>query len=125
MAEVVNGLAAAGVYEDGRMLEIRLVGASVEEALAMDTSLIEERTASGDLVGAWAGYAKRSATVDVATGRVTLACYLDIDGAGAACDALAKRNAVLEAANADLQAQLDELAGAFDELVAMTLGEEA
>lgn len=124
MAEVVNGLDAAAVREDGRSLCIELIGASVEEALAMDTSVIEERTSAGDLVRAWAGYAKRSATVDAATGRVTLACYLDADGAGAACDALAKRNAELEAANADLQEQVDELAGAFEELVSMTLGEE-
>lgn len=83
-----NGLKAYDYAANGPDLVI-VLGCTMEEALAMDTASIEVRTDAGDLAEVFAGYSKRSATVDVATGRVTLSLYLDTEGAGPAVSALA------------------------------------
>lgn len=118
----INGLTAYDYQSSGNDLAL-ILGCGVSEALAMDTALIEVKTDQGSLVETFAGYAKRSATVDAATGRVTLLCYLDKDGAGAAVDALAKELAASKEANADLQAQLAEQAAAIRELAELVGGE--
>lgn len=120
----INGLTAYDYQSSGNDLAL-ILGCGVNDALAMDTSIIEVKTDQGSVVETFAGYVKRSATVDAATGRVTLLCYLDKDGTGAAVDALAKELAASKAQNASLQAQISEQAAAIKELAALIKGEQA
>ena len=118
----INGLIAYDYQSNGGDLAL-VLGCSVEEALGMGTSIIEVKTDQGSTVETFAGYVKRSATVDAVTGRVTLLCHLDTDGTGAAVDALAKELAASKAQNADLRAQLIEQAAAIRELAELIGGE--
>lgn len=120
----INGLIAYDYQSNGNQLAL-VLGCTVDQALKMDVSRVEVKTDAGDLVEAFAGYAKRSATVDATTGRVTLLCQLDTDGSGAALNALAQELAASKAQNASLQAQLTEQAAAIKELAALIKGEQA
>lgn len=120
----INGLTAYDYQSNGNQLAL-VLGCTVDQALGMDVSRVEVKTDAGDLVEAFAGYAKRSATVDATTDRVTLLCQLDTDGSGAALNALAQELAASKAQNASLQAQLSEQAAAIKELAALIKGERA
>ncbi len=120
----INNVKAYDYQMQGNTLAL-ILGCTVDQALGMDTSRIEVRTDDGDLVEAFAGFAKQSATVDANTGRVTLLCQLDADGSGAALNALSQDLAAAKAENASLQAQLAEQAAAIRELAALIKGEQA
>lgn len=119
---LINNVKAYDYRKSGGELAL-VLGCSVDEALAMDSALLNVTTDDGDFVEAFAGYAKRSATVDATTGRVTLLCYLDSDGSGAAVAALAQELSAAKAENADLQAQIAEQAAAIRELAELVGGE--
>ena len=120
----INNVKAYDYQLQGSALAL-ILGCTVDQALGMDTSRIEVRTDDGDLVEAFAGFAKQSATVDANTGRVTRLCQLDADGSGAALNALSQDLAAAKAENASLQAQLAEQAAAIRELAALIKGEQA
>lgn len=110
----INGVTAYDYTQAGNDLAL-VLGCTVDEALAMNTAIIEVRTDAGDLVETYAGYTKRSATIDAITGRVTLSLFAAGDGTAAAVDALAKQAA-------DMQAKLDKQAAAIEELSIIATG---
>lgn len=112
---LINGIKATHNYVQGDLLHL-VLECTAEEALAMDTAHVKVTTDAGDLAQEYIGWAKQSATVDATTGRVTLVCYRDEDGAGAAVSALASELIAEKARNADLQAQVEEQAQAIEEL---------
>ena len=120
----INNITAYDYYLQNENSLVLILGCSVDEALKIDTSLLEVKTDDGNLVEAFGGYRKRSAAIDIDTGRVSLLCYLDTDGSGAAVDALAKQLTAEKQKNADLQAQVEEQALAIEELAAMIAGTE-
>lgn len=119
----INGLKGINNYIQGNQL-ILILECTADEALAMDTTHVQVATDQGDLAEEYFGYAKQSAMVDAVTGQVTLVCYHDTDGAGAAVTALGEALAAEKQKNADLQAQVEEQALAIEELAAMLAGGE-
>lgn len=77
---------------------------SVVEALGMDTSIIEVRTDDGDLVESFAGYIKKSATIDVITNKVTLHCFLPNDNSSEVLNTLLQQMQAM-------QKEINELKG--------------
>lgn len=118
-----NNITAYDYAQSGDALNL-VLGCTVDDALAFDPSRIEIETDDGDLVEAFAGYAVKSATVDAQTKRVTLSLVYDADGIGAGVNALAAENAALKAQVADQQRQIDEQAGAIEELASLAAGGE-
>lgn len=114
----VNGITAYDYHTSGTELAI-VLSCTVEQALAMDTSKIEIKTDQGSIVETFAGYAKKSATLDISTNCVTLLCQLDQNGTGAAVNRLAQDLAKARSHNASLQLQLEEQAAAIAELTTL------
>lgn len=77
---------------------------SVVEALGMDTSIIEIRTDDGDLVESFAGYIKKSATIDAITNKVTLHCFLPNDNSSEVLNTLLQQMQAM-------QKEINELKG--------------
>lgn len=103
----INGKIAYDYTHAGNDLML-ILGCTVDEALAMNTAMIEVRTDAGDLVETFVGYAKRRAAVDAITGRVTLELFTTGDNAAQAVDAL---NQKIDNTSTTIQAQLDALVG--------------
>ena len=65
----INGITALDYKSQGDLLQLTgLAASSLEEITSMDTTLVKVQTDDGDLVEAFAGYAMRSATYDLASG---------------------------------------------------------
>ncbi|MBQ9955831.1 MAG: hypothetical protein IJO87_10500 [Eggerthellaceae bacterium] len=107
---LVNGIKYHNHAEGANFLNL-VLGGTVDQALAMDTSRIQFITDEGDLAEEFFGFVKKSATVDAATGRVTLHCVLDPSGSGAAVNALGAELKDVKAKNDDTQAVLAALLG--------------
>lgn len=114
----INGIPAFDHKEEGCDLSL-VLECTVDDALAMDTSRIVIATDEGDVVKTYAGYAKKHVTYDVAAKQVTLLCYLDTNGAGAAMAAFDQELTAEKMKNADLQAQVEEQAAAIEELASI------
>ncbi len=115
---LINGIQATHNYTQGNQLFL-VLNCTAEEALAIDTAHVKVTTDAGDLAEEYIGWAKQSVMVDANTGSVTLVCYHDEDGTGAAVNALASELIAEKARNADLQAQVEEQAAAIEELAAI------
>ena len=121
---LINGIKATNSYVQGNQLFL-VLECTADEALAMDTAHVKVTTDEGDLAEEYIGYAKQSVTVDANTGGVTLVCFHDEDGTGAAVNALASELIAEKAKNADLQAQVEEQALAIEELATIIAEMEA
>lgn len=107
---LINGLKGINNYTQGDQLFL-VLDCTAEEALAMDTAHVKVMTDAGDLAKEYFGYAKQSASIDAATGYVTLICFHDEDGTGAGLNALGVKVAQMGKQNDDTQAVLAALLG--------------
>ena len=88
----------------------------------MDTTLVKVPTDDGDLVEAFAGYAMRSATYDLASGTYTAVLAQGMEAASAAAlsrmaeelDASQKQVAALQQSNTEMAEQLTAISSAIE-----------
>ena len=81
----INGITALDYKSQGDLLQLTgLAASSLEEITSMDTTLVKVQTDDGDLVEAFAGYAMRSATYDLASGTYTAVLAQGMEAASAA-----------------------------------------
>ena len=105
-----NDYTCTSYRDTGGGLELTLPGADPTGALGADWSLVSIATDDGDVAETFAGYAARSATVDAATGDVTLRLVSGADAAViGAVRRLAEENAALKAESSDVMDAIAEL----------------
>lgn len=107
-------------------LVLWLPGASMEDALGMETDIIRIRTDDGDEVEALCGYGNLVSVTYVAESNtmvVTLNRKAD-DGVGAALDALGEENVRLRTENAQMSEHINQLEDCILELSDSVYGEE-
>lgn len=107
---LINGLKGIDNYtEDTRL--ILVLDATADEVMGIDTAHVAVTTDAGDVAEEYFGYVKQSAAIDMATGYITLTCYHDTDGAGAAVTALGKKVSGMSKQNDETAAVLATLLG--------------
>ena len=107
-------------------LVLWLPGASMEDALGMETDIIRIQTDAGDEVEALCGFSNLVSVTYVAESNtmvVTLTRKAD-DGVGAALDALGAENVRLRTENAKMSEHINQLEDCILELSDSVYGEE-
>lgn len=119
----INGITALDYNAQGDLLQLTgLAASSLEEITGMDTTLVKVQTDDGDLVEAFAGYAMRSVTYDLASGTYIAVLARGMEAASAAAlsrmaeelDASQKQVAALQQSNAEMSEQLTAISSAIE-----------
>lgn len=108
----INGIPSNGYEAVGTDLYLKL-NCTVDEALAMDVTVVEITTDTGDLAARGVGYVKTTVSIDAITGEVTLKCVKDNS----------ETLTSLIKASEDSTSRLDTVENAIVEL-AMLMGQE-